>query len=126
MDRNSRKRMRNRIGERIDVSRTRLSAVEAVPRRSSDSTMTTTKKGRAVTHRICLDGWGSEGKDRVTEANTDTLTDEVGIRRDYVYRNDHGPSRQSTSEFKDARGVLNCLQRNNPMPARTAPSSHAR
>lgn len=50
---------------------------------------------------------GSDGKYTPKETFTDTYTDGVGIRQDYEYQDDDGQRGASSSEIKDARGILN-------------------
>jgi hypothetical protein len=66
-----------------------------------------TYRGRSETRRSSHDGWSSDGKFVRTEEFTDTFTDNIGIRRTCKYHDDDGQSGESSTEFKDARGVLN-------------------
>ncbi|PZO61319.1 MAG: hypothetical protein DI635_14795 [Pseudoxanthomonas suwonensis] len=110
MDRNEKKRIRDRIGEHLDVSRTRMSDDEASTLEEFIDGYDDNYKGRSETRTRSFDGWSSDGKYTRHETYTDTFTDEVGIRRDYEYKDDDGQTGSSSQIVKDARGVLDWLK----------------
>lgn len=107
MDRSDKKRLRERIGEHIDVSGARLSDDEAEFLGGFVDNYDDEHRGRSQTRTKSFTGWSSDGKYTRDEAFTDTFTDDVGIRADYSYQDDDGQSGGSSSEIKDARGILN-------------------
>ncbi|WNV76713.1 hypothetical protein [Geodermatophilus sp. DSM 44513] len=107
MDRNEKKRTRDKIGQHLDVSGTRLTDHEASFLSALIDDYDETYRGKSETHRSSHDGWSSDGKFTRTEEWTDTFTDDIGIRQDYSYHDDDGQSGQSSTEIRDARGVLN-------------------
>lgn len=107
MDRNEKKRIRDRIGEHLDVSGARLTDDEAAFLEDFVDTYDETYRGTSDTRTSTHDGWSSDGKFTRTEEWTDTFTDDIGIRQDYAYHDDDGQSGESSTEIKDARGVLN-------------------
>ncbi|NYG55287.1 hypothetical protein [Nocardioides perillae] len=113
MDRDEKKRLRDRIGESLDVSGTRLTDDEA--RRLSDflDEYDNKYRGRSRSRTTSHTGWSSDGKFIRKETFTDTFTDEPGIRQDYEYHDDDGQHGASSREVTDARGILNWL-RDNP------------
>ncbi|MGI5162264.1 hypothetical protein [Microbispora sp. CA-102843] len=107
MDREEKKKIRDHIGEYLDVSGTRLTDDEAVFLRDFVDEYDEVHKGRSETRTRSRDGWSSDGKYTREETITDTFTDDVGIRTDYSYRDDDGQTGESSTEIKDARGILN-------------------
>ena len=107
MDRYEKKRLRDHIGEHLDVSKTRLTDDEAAFLESFIYTYDERFKGRSTSRERTHDGWGSDGRFTRKEQFTDTFTDRVGIRQDYAYEDDDGQSGQSSTEIRDARGILN-------------------
>ena len=107
MDRDEKKKIRNHIGEHLDVSGARLTDDEAVFLRDFVDEYDELHKGRSETRTRSYDGWSSDGKHTREETFTETFTDDVGIRTDYSYRDDDGQSGESSNEVKDARGILN-------------------
>ncbi|MEV4536246.1 hypothetical protein AB0J82_20875 [Asanoa sp. NPDC049518] len=110
MDRQEKKRLRDRIGEHLDVSGARLTDDEATRLATFVDEYDETYKGRTETRTRSRDGWSSDGKYRRRETITDTFTDDVGIRREYEYQDDDGQSGGSSNEIRDARGILNWLR----------------
>lgn len=110
MDRNEKKRIRDYIGEHLDVSGTRLTDDEAIQLRDFIDQYDESYKGRSETRRSSHAGWSSDGKYTRTEEFTDSFTDEVGLRRDYGYHDDDGQSGESSHVVRDARGILNWLR----------------
>jgi hypothetical protein len=110
VDRNEKKRIRGQIGEHLDVSGARLTDEEAVVLKQFIDDYDEVYRGKSNTRRTSHDGWSSDGKFTRTEEFTDTFTDDIGIRRHYKYHDDDGQSGESTTEIKDARGVLNWLR----------------
>ncbi len=107
MDRNEKKRLRDFIGEHVDVSGARLTDEEARSLADFIQDYDETYRGRSESRRTSHSGWSSDGKFVRTEEFTDTFTDEIGIRQDYAYHDDDGQSGESSSHIKDARGILN-------------------
>ena len=107
VDRNEKKKLRDHIGEHLDISGARLSDDEAVFLRDFVDDYDETHKGRSETRTRSHDGWSSDGKYTRVETFTDTFTDDVGIRTDYSYRDDDGQTGGSSTDIKDARGILN-------------------
>ncbi|MFF3608189.1 hypothetical protein [Streptomyces sp. NPDC002463] len=107
MDRHEKKRLRDHIGEHLDVSSTRLTDDEATFLSDFLDEYDETYKGRTETRTTSHDGWSSDGKYTRRETFTDTFTDDVGIRQDYEYQDDDGQSGTSTNVIRDARGMLN-------------------
>jgi hypothetical protein len=107
VDRHEKKRLRDYIGEHLDVSRTRLTDDETTFLSDFLDEYDETYKGRTETRTTSHNGWGSDGKYTRRETFTDTFTDDVGIRQDYEYRDDDGQSGKSTNVITDARGILN-------------------
>ncbi|MFD3543149.1 hypothetical protein ACFWUQ_27140 [Streptomyces sp. NPDC058662] len=108
MDRHEKKRLRDYIGEHLNISGTRLTDDEAMFLGNFLDEYDKTYRGRVVRpHPRTRDGWGSDGKYTMRETFTYTFTDDVGIREDYEYQDDDGLRRTSTKVIKDARGILN-------------------
>ncbi len=107
VDRNEKKRLRERIGEQLDLSGVRLTDDEAVFLSDFIDEYDEKYRGRRETRTRSYPGWSSDGRYVRTEKVTDTFTDEVGIRTDQEYWDDDGHSGQSTHYIKDARGILN-------------------
>lgn len=109
MDRNEKKRLREKLGEHMDVSGTRLTDTEA--EQLADFVDNYDEyKGQSESRTSKHDGWSSDGKFTREETWTDTFTEDVGIRTDYSYQDDDGQSGESSAEIKDARGILNWLK----------------
>jgi len=106
MDREEKQRLREHIGEHLDVSGARLKDDEAVFLGELIDNYDS-YRGRSETWTSSFDGWSSDGKYTRREEFTDTFTDEIGIRQDYSYWDDHGQTGGSSREIRDARGVLN-------------------
>ena len=107
VDRNEKKKLREVIGERLDVSNARLSDDEAGFLHDFIEDYDDKFKGQSRTRQSSYDGWSSDGKYTRTEEYTDTFTDDVGIREDYQYHDDDGQTGGRSREIKDARGILN-------------------
>ncbi|WP_329359775.1 hypothetical protein [Streptomyces anulatus] len=107
MDRHEKTRLRDYIGEHLNLSGTRLTDDEATFLGDFLDKYDTTYKGRTETRNRKRAGWSSDGKYVRHETFTDTFTDEVGIRQDYEFQDDDGQSGTSTNVITDARGVLN-------------------
>ncbi|MFG2800426.1 hypothetical protein [Streptomyces pseudovenezuelae] len=107
MDRHAKKRLRDYIGEHLDVSSTRLTDDEATFLGHFLDEYDETHKGRTETRTRSSVGWSSDGKYTYRETFTDTFTDEVGIRQDYEYQDDDGQRRTSMNVITNARGILN-------------------
>ncbi|MFF0397413.1 hypothetical protein ACFYSJ_16885 [Streptomyces sp. NPDC005248] len=107
MDLREKKRLRDYIGEYLDVSSTRLTDDEATFLSDFLDEYDETYKGRTQTCTRSRDCWSSDGKYIRRETFTDTFTDDVGIRQDYEYQDDDGQSGTSTNVITDARGILN-------------------
>lgn len=107
MDRNEKKRLRDRIGGHIDVSGARLTDDEAQFLGDFVDQYDVEYRGKSETRTKSFSGWSSDGKYTRDETYTDTFTDDVGIRADYSYQDDDGQAGESSAEIKDARGILN-------------------
>lgn len=107
MDRSEKKRLREHIGEHVDVSGARLSDDEAQFLGDFVDNYDDDYRGRSDTHTKSFTGWSSDGKYTRDETYTDTFTDEIGIRVDYSYQDDDGQKGASSTEIRDARGILN-------------------
>lgn len=107
MDRGEKKRLRDHIGEHLDVSSTRLTDEEAEFLVDFIDNYDETHQGHSETRTSSHTGWSSDGKFTRKEEFTDTFTDDIGIRQDYSYSDDDGQSGESSSEIRDARGILN-------------------
>jgi len=106
MDREQKMRLRERIGNHLDVSSARLKddEVQFLAEFIEDYD---SYRGQSQTRTSSHDDWSSDGKYTRREEYTDTFTDEVGIRRDYSYQDDDGQTGSASTEIKDARGILN-------------------
>lgn len=107
MDQNEKKKLREYIGEHLDVSSARLTDDEALFLRDFIDEYDETYKGRSETRKSRHVGWSSDGKYTRSFECTDTFTDDIGIRQDSAYHDDDGQGGASSREIKDARGVLN-------------------
>lgn len=110
MDRNEKKRLRGIIGEHLDVSKTRLTDEDATALNDFIVTYDSEYKGKSTSRSREYDGWSSDGKYTRQEKVTETFTEDIGIRKDYEYRDDDGQAGTNTSVIKDARGILNWLK----------------
>lgn len=106
MDREEKLRLREHIGEHLDVSGARLKDEEAVFLGEFIDNYDS-YRGQSETRTSSFDGWSSDGKYTRREEYTDTFTDEIGIRQDYSYQDDDGQTGSSSTEIREARGVLN-------------------
>lgn len=106
MDRKEKNRLREHIGEHIDVSSARLTDDEAQFLGDLVDRYDDEYRGRSETRSSSYTGWSSDGKYTRHETFTDTFTDDVGIRADYSYKDDDGQTGESSTETKDARGIL--------------------
>lgn len=106
VDRNEKKRLRDIIGEYLDVSNTRLTDNEAVFLVHDFIERYDEFRGRSETRRSSHRSFSSDGRYTRTEEYTYTFTDDVGIREDYQYRDDDGQTGGFTREIRDARGIL--------------------
>lgn len=109
MDRNEKKKLREYIGEHLDVSGTRLTDEDAQQLGQFIDSYDD-YRGHSKTRTRSFDSWSSDGKYTREETFTETFTDEVGIRSDYSYKDDDGQTGQSSTLIQDARGVLNKLR----------------
>jgi hypothetical protein len=107
VDRKEKQKLREQIGEHLDVSNTRLSDDEAEFLHGFIEDYDDKFKGQSETRQSSYTSWSSDGKFTRTEEYTDTFTDDVGIRKDYQYQDDDGQTGGSSREIKDARGILN-------------------
>lgn len=107
MDRNEKKRLRERIGEHLDVAGTRLTDHEATVLGQFIDEYGEKYRGRTETQKRSDDGWSSNGRYTRTTTSTDTFTHDIGIRQDSSYVDDDGQTGSSSRTIKDARGVVN-------------------
>lgn len=111
MDPKEKKKLRERLGEVIDLSRTRLSDDDAELLGEFVDNYDDVR-GYSRTRTQTHSGWSSDGKYIRTETRTNTFTDDVGIRADYSYRDDDGATGEDTTEIRDGRGIVNWLRSN--------------
>jgi hypothetical protein len=107
VDRKEKKKLRDHISEHLDVANTHLTDEEAVSLGDFIDGYDENHKGQSYTRQASHVGWSSDGKYTRREEFTDTFTDDIGIRQDHKYHDDDGQCGESTTEVKDARGVLN-------------------
>lgn len=107
MDRNEKKKLREHIGEHLDVSGARLTDDDATFLGDFVDNYDENYKGQSESRTRTFDSWSSDGKYTRTEEYTDTFPEEVGVRRECSYHDDDGQSGGSSTEIRDARGVLN-------------------
>lgn len=108
MDREEKRKLREHIGEHVDVSRARLRDDEA-KRLGEFVDDYGSRRGQSETREWSTRGWSSDGRYIRHHRQTDTFTEEVGIRREYSYQDDDGQKGSETTDVKDARGILNWL-----------------
>ena len=106
MDRNEKKKLRESIGERLDVRDARLSDDDALFLAGFLENYDDKWKGQSGTRRSSSKGWSSDGRYTRTEDYTYTFTDDVGIREDRRYHDDDGTSGEWSREIKNARAIL--------------------
>lgn len=107
MDRKEKKRLRHHIGEQLDVTSARLTDDEAAFLGDFVDDYNAKYRGQTDTRSRSYTSWSSDGKYTRKETYTDSFTDDVGIRQKYEYHDDNGQCGPSTTEVKDARGILN-------------------
>lgn len=112
MDRSEKKRLREKIGERLDVSHTRMSDDDAVLLDSFLDSYESDYRGESRKKTSCDVGFSSDGRCRFKESTTYTFTDQPGVRVDYSYEDDDGDSHRSSQTLTDARSVLDVLKNN--------------
>ncbi|MEU0937238.1 hypothetical protein [Embleya sp. NPDC005971] len=110
VDRREKKRLRDYIGEHLDVSSTRLTDDEATFLSDFLDEYEEIYKGRTDTRTTSHDSWSSDGRYTRRETFTYTFIDDVGIREHCEYQDDDGQNGTSTKVIKDARGILNWLE----------------
>lgn len=110
MDRSEKKRLRERIGEQLDVSHARLSDDDAVLLDGFLDSYATSYRGRSKTKTASGVSFSSDGRYRYKESTTYTFTDKPGVQVDYSYHDDDGDSENSSRTVTDARGVLDILK----------------
>lgn len=111
MDKSEKKRLRSRIGERLDISHTRMSDDDALMLDRFLDSYETDYKGKSRTKSASSVGFSSDGRYRYKESTTYTFTDEPGVRVDYSYHDDDGDSESRSQTVTDARGVLDILKK---------------
>lgn len=109
MDRSEKKRLREKIGEHLDVSGTRMTDDEATLLGDFLDNYDQ-YRGQSFTETHSHDGWCSDGKFTRTETDGYTFTENPGIRHDYEYHDDDSQSSATSTLISDARGVLNFLK----------------
>lgn len=113
MNRNEKKQLRDKIGEHLDVSGTRMTDEEAASLGEFVDNYDKEYRGHTETQTTSHTGWSSDGKYTRKETFTETFTDDMALRYDSSYQDDDGQSGTSSTETKDARSILNWL-RNRP------------
>lgn len=111
MDRSEKKRLRDRIGEHLDVSGTRLTDDEAILLDDFVSDYDRKYRGQTKTQTSSHTGFSSDGKYIRSETSTDTFTDDMSLRQDHNYQDDDGQSGSTSTETRDARTIVNWLQK---------------
>lgn len=107
VDRNEKKRLRDKIGASLDVSGARLTDDEAQFLGEFVDIYKDEYRGRSETRTNSFTGWSSDGKYVRNETFTDSFVEDVGIQQDYEYQDDDGQHGSSSTVIDDARGVLN-------------------
>lgn len=112
MHRGEKQRLRDFIGQHLDVEKTRLSDNEALFLLDFIEKYAEQYRGLKLTGRHIHNGWSSDGKfTRVTEWAY-TFTDDVGIQVDSSWSDDGVLQGTSRAVMKDARGILNWFSEN--------------
>lgn len=106
MNKSEKKRLRERIGEKLDVSRARTTDDEAMFLDSFLNTYVSDYQGRTKTVKNRGKGFSSDGKYWYEEITNYTFMEEPGIQVDYSYHDDDGGHQNSTRTIRDARGIL--------------------
>jgi hypothetical protein len=113
MGRSEKQRIRDRIGQHLDVGNTRLSDDDALFLLHFVDNYAEKYRGRPVRpRRREHDGWSSDGKFTRVEEWIYTFTDDVGIRVDYSYSDDDGQRGSWSTDITDARGILDWFREN--------------
>lgn len=110
MDRREKKELRDQIGEHLDLGSARLTDDDAELLGEFIDEYDESYRGRSESRETRRTGWSSDGKYVRHETCTDTFTEDVGIRQDYEFEDDDGQRGSSSSEIRDARGVLTWLR----------------
>ena len=107
MDRNEKKEKRSFISQYLDTSNTRLKDDEVDFLYDFINEYDNKYKGKTSIETRRHDGWSSDGKFTRTIINTSTYNDDIGIHMENSYYDDDGQSGNSSSDIKNARGILN-------------------
>jgi hypothetical protein len=111
VDRDEKARMRNYIGEHLDLAGTRLSDFQA--QRLVDFIDNYDQyRGRSFERNSTHRGFSSEGRYVRSDTVLDTFTDAVGIHRDTYHRYDDGQEDHFPEDITTARGILDWLDSN--------------
>jgi len=108
MDRGEKVRMRDYIGQHLDLTGTRLSDDQA-QRLVNFIDDYDQYRGRSFTENSSRSGWSSDGRYTRNETVVDTFTDTVGIHREQHYRDDDGQEGSHAQNITNARGILDWL-----------------
>lgn len=111
MERAEKTRMRDYIGQHLDLSGTRLSDYQA-QRLVEFIDSYDQYRGKSFTTRRTHRGFSSDGRYERQMTTVDTFTGVVGIHREYSYRDDDGEEGGYSEEIRTARGVLEWLDAN--------------
>ena len=102
MDRNEKKKLREKISEFLDLEHTRLSDDDA-SLLSDFVDNYDDYRGSSHTRTSSYDGFSSDGKFTRKETTTETFLDSPGVRVDYSFTDDDGMTGESSHEIRDGR-----------------------
>ncbi|WP_407358037.1 hypothetical protein LTA6_002628 [Microbacterium sp. LTA6] len=111
MERGEKARMRDYIGQHLDVSSTRLSDYQA-QRLVEFIDSYDQYRGKSFTKRRTHRDFSSDGRYERHVTIVDTFTEAVGIYREYSYRDDDGQEGGHREDIRTARGILDWLDAN--------------
>ncbi|WP_175935290.1 hypothetical protein [Corynebacterium sp. Marseille-P4321] len=110
MDRNEKKKLREKISEFLDLEHTRLSDDDA-SLLSDFVDNYDDYRGSSHTRTSSYDGFSSDGKFTRKETTTETFLDSPGVRVDYSFTDDDGMTGESSHEIRDGRGMIDFLRK---------------
>lgn len=105
MERAEKKQLREYIGQHVDLSGMRLTDRDATFLKDLIDSWDE-YRGRSRTQSSTWRGWSSEGRYSRTQEDTDTFTDEIGIRRSFKFKDDDGHSGEGFTEIGDVHGLI--------------------
>lgn len=113
MEKSKKKEMRNKISERLDVTKTRLSDDDAIFLNDFLDNYEDKYQGKTNTETTSYTGWSSDGKYTRTTTTVTRFLDDPGIEITESYQDDDGQSGESHRHIQDARGILNWFKGKN-------------